>query len=356
MNQKIHMLHDRRPASLPRCQPAWMKATLRWTLLSLLGLITLSNPHLSSDEPSHLSENLSPIVAYTGDQSITQADVDFTLGRHPSSSGESQQVESNSIPTLSAPLPALPATTQNMAIELVAWQRQALTTLKSHEMSATKEEIDQALRAATPASQSDWKLEQILDSFYQHHGVEPYKFRDLTDFRISWRRYLTRHLTEENLVKHFKKEQARFDGSRFNVDWLVIDVPVGCSAARDSAHQRLRELRNQLLNSTVDWNAFDERDRAFDGITVSRNRWVQGTGELSPALISPLLKLDRRQVSQPIDDTQGVYLLRLNEVEPGNWELTEVRAAVRAHMLLVLLQYLAQQSENQLPLTLAHPR
>lgn len=93
-----------------------------------LCLSVVSVAHAQIDEPSEKKSLAdSPVLARTGAQTITVADIDFLLGR-VSGSGEARQL-ANQQP--------LSSTAQATAIELLALQRQALATLRKKQQAAS---------------------------------------------------------------------------------------------------------------------------------------------------------------------------------------------------------------------------
>lgn len=282
----------------------------------------------------------SPVLARTGAQTITVADIDFLLARLRGPS-EARQL-ANQQP--------LSSTTQATAIELLALQRQALATLRKKQQAASLEEIESAIRAGATPEQSDWSIAQIAESYSEQYGIDAEKLHDSIDFRLAWPRYLQRHLTEENLRKHFAKQRQRFDGTRFKIDLITLIVPVGRSPLRDQAVQRLTDLRTELMAPQANWETIIGNTNGLGETTLTNGRWIKAAGDLVPGLITPLLELDCDQLSQPIHTTSGVHLIRWTETEAGKYELPEVRGDVRTHMLLHLLEYLAKQSADELPL------
>lgn len=286
----------------------------------------------------------SPVLARTGGQTITVADIDFLLGRSkdPSVAGT---------PPL-APPNALSPSTLATAIELLALQRQALATLRKKKQAASQDEIETAIRAGAAPEQRDWPAEQIIDNQSKQYGIEVEKIHDSIDFKLSWPRYLHRHLTEENLQKHFESQRRRFNGTRFKIDLITQIVPVGQSPLRDQAQLELTVLRTQLVESEAqaNWEQIVEQANNRRKTMITLGLWIRPTGDLAPGLTTALLQLNSAQLSQPIHTAGGVHLIRWTESETGKYELPEVSSDVRTHMLLYLLEFLAKQSAGELPL------
>lgn len=289
----------------------------------------------------------SSVLAHLGTETITQADVDFVLGRIDT---RSTPGSTSDIVVSPEPTPLAPAL-QTQAVELIAQQRRALKTLRATGQAATEAEIDAAIRAAAPADQSPWSLEQITADLCYNHDLDPGKYRDLIDFRLSWPRYLNRHLTEENLRKHFEQQRSRFDGSRFKVDLITLPITLGQSPARDQAEQRLAELRQRLLVTPDHWDQLSDSTDETTQLSMVRDKWVRGWGDMLPQLFTPLLTLAAAEISPPVHTASGVHLVRYTQHDAGTLELSDVRGEVRAHMLLFLLDYLARPNHDRLVMT-----
>lgn len=310
------------------------------SLFLSVGLVASAQVEESSTKP--LAE--SPVLARTGAQTITVTDIDFLLGRSKGPIGADQHP--NPAPNSLSP------STQAAAIELLALQRQALATLRKNKQAASQAEIETAIRAGAAPEQRDWPAAQIIDSQSKQYDIEAEKIHDSIDFRLTWPRYLQRHLTEENLRKHFESQRRRFDGTRFKIDLITQVVPAGQSTVRDQAQQELTVLRTQLIESEApaNWERIVEQANNQRETMITLGLWIRPTGDLAPGLTTALLQLNSDQLSQPIHTAGGVHLVRWTETEPGYYLLAEVRSDVRTHMLLYLLEYLAKQSADELPL------
>lgn len=305
-------------------------------------LFVLSSPILGKDG--------SKVLAKLGQQSITVNEVDFQLGR--------RQVDANGKPLELAQLsPAALQTT----IQLIAQQRQALQTLRAKNQAASREEVNAWLEAnAQPPDGNKLKADEIVRVQSKLVGIEESRFRDHVAFRLSWQKYLAQQLTEKNIAKHFENQKRRFDGSRFRISMLAVAAPAGQSEQRQSVAKKLEAASAQLNDQPqAEPSRTPKTPEGKDDLLpaeqlqVVKDRWVRGVGDVDPAVVSALLKLKAGQVSPIVHAPTAVYLVKLIEVEDGDRTLEEARDDVRAHMLVFLLEYLANQSQKQLPLQVA---
>jgi hypothetical protein len=270
-------------------------------------------------------------MAYLGQQPITRGEVDFVLGRAPQ-----------------ADLPPLTFAAAQTAIQLVATQRQALQTLREQKLAADRDQVARWIqsRAFLPPGTT---IDEMVREAARTHGIEEATYWELMAFRLSWKRYLARHLTLDNIARHFANQPARFDGTRFRIMRMSVAVPAGMSSRREQAVEQLGTVRSELRKSDIDPSAL--RQLASEhGWELSPETWVEGTGSLDPAAVTALLPLKVGEVTEPIHTAGGVHLIRLLDKQPGELQLDEVRDEVRTHLLVYLLDYLASWSAEQLPL------
>ncbi len=272
-------------------------------------------------------------LAYVGEMPITAADVDFQLGRAVRA-GES--------------LPDLPAAMLNSTVDMIASQRQALAALRKSKQAVSDQGVDTWLEANPPATdQPDAKLtaQQIVTAVCQQASLDERAYRDFVAFRLSWPEYVKKHLTESNVEKHFRRQTARFDGSQFEIEMLSIPMAAGASESRNQAASQLETIR---ANDDPAAN-FDGFAKANEGMELLTRRWVRASGDLDPRLVDTILELQDGELSPVLHTATGVHLIHRLASRRGERKLSEVRPEVRAHMLLFMLNHLAEQSREQMP-------
>jgi hypothetical protein len=290
------------------------------------------------------SQDQAKVVAKLGEQTITDRDVDFQLGRVASEGSDS--------------LKKLPPAVMQSAIHLLAQQRQALQTLRTRNLAFGREDVERWLdENGQPKNGEKLTAAQMIRDQSSKAGITESSLRDHLAFRLSWQRYLQQHLTDANVAKHFENQPKRFNGTRFKVSIVDIAATAGKSVRRDRLAETLTGLRGRLMSGDLSWKdlAAELRDSDLlkgdaDQFRVREDLWARGTGDLEPTIVSALMKMESNAYSEPIHTPTGVHLVKLLEVDAGSRELSEVRDEVRAHMLLHLLDHLARQSESQLPL------
>lgn len=274
------------------------------------------------------------LLASVGDVLITQADVDLSLGR--TASGQSE-------------LPPIPEPVLMSSVDLIARQRQALESLKRSKKRVSDTAIDKWLLENSPP---ELKLtaDQALGARAEAAKVSKENYREFLAFRLSWQAYLQNMLSDTNLEKHFANQKPRFDGTRFQVEHVWIAAPPGKSSTRQSAHQRLSQLREQVANGKLSMAEVGKEVASEAGEKAAASLWMTGSGPLMPTVIDHVLKTPAGKVTEPFDSAQAVHMVRVIAIEPGQQTLADAKENVRKHMLLYLLDFLASQSAKEMPL------
>lgn len=308
-------------------------------LIYLVNALWLSSQCLGQTSPK-------AALAKLGSYDITSHDISFMLGRSDDS----------------APLGKVALAE---SVQLFALQRQALQTLRSRGIAATPSEVRARISNArvqersspeAPNRPDPMSTESSIQQFANKHSIAPEVYLDQVAFRMSWQRYLAKHLTEANLNKHFENQKPRFDGTEFRYQTLSIPLPVGQSETRTNA---VLELTTAVADfestkpsvSVPDEEAIDFKRLALEkGWSYQPAKWVRGTGDVDPRAIDALLALEPGDASEAFHTAAGAHVVQLLERKPGELTLETVQDEVRQHMLLYLLQHLASVSEKELPL------
>lgn len=275
-------------------------------------------------------------LAMVGQEPVTAAQVDLYLGRQGSD------------------LPELPHAVQQMTVHLIAQQRQALQTLRKLNLSVTQEEVDRAIErdSIERDSEKEASADEVAGAMAKAFGARVQDIRDLVEFRLAWKLYLAKHVTEANMQVHFDQQKARFDGTKFKIVMASIAVPAGENAARKAAHAKLSELAVRPAAGDPDATLSDWIARVKEAeCEVVEEREVRGLGSLDHAAIDAVLRLGAGELSEPFDTASGVHSIGLLSKTAGQRALLSAKDEVRAHMLVFLLEHLAAQSRAQLPLT-----
>ncbi|MEM8734254.1 MAG: peptidylprolyl isomerase [Planctomycetota bacterium] len=274
----------------------------------------------------------SAAVLLVGATPITLADIDFHLGRP---AGEYRRQP-------------LPLAVRNRAVDLMVQQRRALETLRRSKLAATREEALLWIREQNRGQEPEQSVSALIREQAERAGVSERMVVERVSFRLSWKKYLAKHLNESNLEKYFSAKPARFEGTKFDLDVVSLPVSLGVPAEREEAKRRLEAFREETLTKDAEGFAAEANEQ---GLRSERLKEVRLLGDIEPAIVDAVIDLQAGSVSEVIDTVDRVHLVRVHRRQPGERTVGEVRSEVRLHMILFLLERLAAQSRDQLPLT-----
>lgn len=308
------------PVAHSKLLPAWPIGTivlLRWELYLWMWMAV---------SPINAWGIEDRLLGQVGGIHITQAELQLVLGHEES---------------------ALDFAARQQAVQLFAQQIQALHTLRKLGLAPSGDEVDNWIIANLALDSRHESAGGLLQQFAKRAGVDELVYREYIEFRLAWKAYLVRHLTEKNLTRHFANQRPRFDGTEFKIALISAPASAGDSPQRRKLASELIELIGDDIDGALEKAV--EETTAGDW-RVTQSQWVRGTGALDPTLITPLLDLEIGRWHAPVHTASGVHAIALREVRPGEFKLDQVQSDVRAHMLLYLLEHLAQQSSSRLPL------
>lgn len=319
-----------------------VSSTLMVLMLPTLFLGLLSAQQVDEDLEQDRVEKRQ-VVALLGSQAVTLAEVYFHLGR-----GGSSQAEN--LPDAARALPRL---VRENTLRLIASQNQALQTLRSLKLSADADEIRAWIVANVQPLELSGSAEsltagEIVKAIAERADIPERVFWDQVEFRLAWRKYLAKHVNSVNIARHFASQKARFDGTEFRIWMVSLPAPAGESTVRAQATQRLSDVATKI-NDVKDVTHVAQL-ASEGGFEFSDVMWVQGVGDLDSKVVDALLTTDAGSLTGLTHTAGGVHLIGLLEKNSGDRGLEEVTAEVRMHMLEFLLEHLAAQSRDKLPL------
>lgn len=306
-----------------------------FSIVALAVTVSAMPPLQSQDD---VAKSMS-VLAKVGDMPITYADVDLALGRSGNVQGKLSDV---------------PESIVWATVDIIARQRQAMEALRKSKKRISDSEIEKWLLANSP---SDLKLtaNQALSARAEAARVTKKNYREFLAFRMSWQVYLQNTMKDANLEKHFANQKARFDGTRFQIEHLALAAPPGTSKTRDSARERMKKIADKISGGELDFKSAtaelaQEKSTQDDAKKSADPIWLTGGGPLMPTVIDWVMKTPVGKMSEPFDSSQAVHLVRVIAIEQGKGTYDQAKEEVRKHMLLFLLNYLADQSAKSLPL------
>ena len=147
-------------------------------------------------------------------------------------------------------------------MKLIAQQAQALQTLRRLQLGASGREVENWIEKQSKVNPKikELDLERFPEAVAWLH--------EQVAFRLSWQRYLAKHLTEKNLQRHFDNQLARFDGTRFEVQLMSARASAGTSKARSALLREFEELAKRVSGGDLQWSDLEQ--------LANKREWAMG--------------------------------------------------------------------------------
>jgi parvulin-like peptidyl-prolyl isomerase len=213
---------------------------------------------------------------------------------------------------------------------------QELTTLKRAASDADVELAISRLKKELAARNATW--EKHLGGL----GLTDAEFRDDLRWRLTWERYLSEQLTDDNLKRYFERHAREFDGTTMRVAHILWKTSAETDrAGRNELHRKAREVREQILGRKLLFaEAALKHSQAPTAQEGGHIGWIERGQPMPEAFSKAALALDVGQVSPPVETSFGVHLITCLEVKRGERTWQEAREELRPAMTRYLFEWL----------------
>jgi len=236
---------------------------------------------------------------------------------------------------------ALTALRQKARSQLVD-RRLILAYLADKGLAASSQDIDLAIgRVRKQLAQQ----EVSLDDYVKDAGMSMDEFRHALNWQISWRRYLQKFITDDNLQRYFDKHRRQFDGTEIRVAHILFKVtPRNDEEALSDAIDRAEQIRQQILSGELSFaDAAREHSDAPTGANGGDIGFITRHQPMPEPFSQAAFALDKGQTSQPVVSPVGVHLIQCAEIKPGKNTWQDVRTKLVPAVTLYLFEWVADQ-------------
>jgi len=234
--------------------------------------------------------------------------------------------------------------------------------------AAVAQEVERVLGRFTRTGES-------VDEYLAGRMLNRDTWREEISWRLSWKAYLAKYQTDENLEKYFQLHRRDFDGTELHVSHILFpvgrkmtspghdvapslgkgspdDEPALAEVDRDrnrvaQARQQAATVRTQLVEGKLTFaeaaRQFSQSPTAEEGGDIG---WISRHGPMPAAFTQAAFVLDEQGISEPVESSVGVHLIKCLEIEPGTRTLAEVRAEVATAVGRHLFRWLADQERK----------
>jgi len=181
-------------------------------------------PHLRhiSHVPVRISGKVACVLCSTASADEVQARVVARVDQHPLHADEVRYF----LPATERkkPVSKVAADVWKAAIELAIDRRLVVAALARHGKSASDQDVDFELqRLHRRLAQRESKIAEYL----ARRQISIASFRQVLLWQLTWQRYLSETVTDDNLEKYFQKKHRDFDGTQLRVAHILWKWPTG---------------------------------------------------------------------------------------------------------------------------------
>lgn len=298
-----------------------------WWLVALAGL-WISTTHADENAPA---KPASPpqVVAKVGDFVIHDRDVAYEVRR---AAGDQK------LP------PHLRTHMEAQALQQLVDRRIVLQSLERDGQAAGNQEVEQAMtRLAGQLQRQKKTMAQHLEQL----GIEEATLRAQFAWQISWRRYLEKYFTDENLQKYFEKRRRDFDGTQLRVAHILWKVDAAKPETRQAAMEQARKVRQEIIDGKL---KFADAAAKYSAAPTAKQGGDLGLiGRLDPmpeSFSRVAFGLEKGAVSEPTFTEFGVHLITVLDEQPGQKKWQDVRVELETAFAQYLFEWVASRERE----------
>lgn len=302
-----------------------MRSSGSWGLGLFVYLLLFDSPLLSQDQPKTQPPTAPIVAAKVGSTTISLRDVAYEVRR--AISGQ----------TLPDPIRVH---LQAQALQQLVDRRIVLDYLDREGQAAGNQEVEQAMLRLTGQLT---RQKKTLAQHLQQLDIDESTLRSQFAWQISWRKYLERYFTDENLQKFFDKNRRDFDGTQLQVAHILFKLDAERSpASRQSAVEQARKVRQEIIDGKLKFAEAAAKYSAAPTAKQGGDIGVISRRDPMPEAFSRVaFSLDKGAVSEPSVTDFGIHLITVLEVMPGQKTWKDVRPELEPALAQYLFEWLA---------------
>jgi parvulin-like peptidyl-prolyl isomerase len=221
-------------------------------------------------------------------------------------------------------------------------RRLILRFLEKAKLAATEQDLDaEVQRIERQLGQQGATLDEYLQRTRQTHG----DLKESLRWEVSWRTYLEKHLTDENLQKYFERRRREFDGTELRVAHLLLKPSQEQDAAALAATlEQAEELRASIVSGTITFAEAAKKHSisptADQGGDIG---WIGRKAPMPEPFSQAAFALKAGELSEPVVTPFGVHLIQVLEIKPGQKTWKDVRGELERAVTAYLFGWVADQ-------------
>src|SRR5262249_39470300 len=154
----------------------------------------------------------------------------------------------------------------------------------------------------------------------------------------SWKRYVDKYLTPQNMEKYFERFRREFDGTQLRVAQILFKLPTDADEASvDTVKQRASQLRQEIVAGKSSFaDGAKQHSAAPSGQEGGDIGWIERHQPMPEDYSKAAYTLKKGDISQPVVSPFGVHLLTVLDEKPGTKSWRDAQNELRPAITLYL--------------------
>lgn len=186
-----------------------------------------------------------------------------------------------------------------------------------------------------------------LNAFLQNAGIDYDAWQREVHWRMAWKHYLEKFLTDDNLKRYFEQHRRHFDGTRLHVAHLLLhngkQPPENAKPLLELAATLKKRIDQGELSFADAVQKYSKAPSANEGGDLG---WIERQAPMPESFSRAAFETPVGQVSNPVLTRFGVHLIRVLEEKRGERTWKDATPELRKAVQDYLLNWLADQQRK----------
>lgn len=235
---------------------------------------------------------------------------------------------------------------RDQVVEMIIGSRLIEQFVAQQHITVEPKEIDDSLaRIRKNAEEGGGSFAGYL----QTQGQTEDSLRHRVAGMLGWQKYVESRATDDVLKDYFEKNKPHFDGTLVRVSQILLKVPDDAGKEQlEALLDKLRDIRRRIVAKEITFaDAARQDSQSPSGQRGGDLGFIPRQRRMYEPFARAAFDLKVGEVSEPVLTPQGLHLITVTEVKPGNKKLSDVRDEVkRAFARDLEAEITAQQREK----------
>jgi parvulin-like peptidyl-prolyl isomerase len=233
---------------------------------------------------------------------------------------------------------------QTTTLKQLVSRRLIIQWLQATDRGASTTEVDLEISRLNKRLQA--RGVTLTEQLASRQIAEP-EMRRLLEWKIGWRKFLARYLTDDNLAKYFNDHRRDFDGTRMRVAHILLKIKSGDASDEQRAVRLATEIRESIISKTT---TFADAAKRFSAAPTSDKGgeigFIERHKPMHAAFSRAAFALSKHETSPPVVTPFGVHLIHCLEIEPGQRIWQETREDLATAVTQYLFEWAAEKERS----------